>query len=256
MVRGTIIEKDETGSTNDDAKQLAIEGASHLTVVWAHRQTAGRGRHDRRWVAYDGNVFWSVIVRPQSGWRHTDLVYVNALAVLRTLQERIGHEAMLRLKWPNDVLLNGFKVAGSLLECGGTWIEGRPEWLVIGTGINVVDHPSSPDLRYRATSLRHAGFPSVTRDELIAPLLHSLSDEIERWQKSGFSLVRARYLQAAYGLNETVRVGLSADKSLYQDGIHRGLDEQGCLLLEVTPGTTRKLWSGDVIFKEGPSASS
>src|SRR5262245_36318692 len=89
-----VIEKTETGSTNDDAKQLAAAGAPHLTVVWAHRQVMGRGRHDRAWASPEGNLYWSVIIRPQPGWPPAaNLVYVNALAVLTTLAAATGPEA-------------------------------------------------------------------------------------------------------------------------------------------------------------------
>ena len=153
------IEKVETGSTNNDAKQMAADGAPHLTVVWAHVQTVGRGRHERPWISFEGNVFWSIIARPQADWpSFSDLVYVNALAVRATLLGVLPAGSDVRLKWANDVLLNGRKVSGTLLESGGAWRAGRPEWVVIGTGINVVAHPESADLRYPATSFTARAF--------------------------------------------------------------------------------------------------
>jgi BirA family biotin operon repressor/biotin-[acetyl-CoA-carboxylase] ligase len=249
--RDVVIEKQETTSTNDDAKQLAIEGAPHLTVVWAHRQTAGRGRQGREWTCYEGNVFWSAVLRPEPDWpRHTDLVYVNALAVHRTLAELLGPGADIKLKWPNDILLSGGKLVGSLLESGGQWTNGQPEWLVVGNGINVVDHPTTQDVRYPATSLHEAGFGHASRDPIIRALRTNLEAEIEYWRRNRFPGVRTRYLSLAHGLGTSIRVRASEDKSMYREGIYRGIDDAGSLLLEVEPGKLEKFWSGDVIPRD------
>ena len=245
-----IIEKPETGSTNDDAKRLAADGAEHLTVVWAHRQTAGRGRHDRAWVSPEGNLFWSVIVRPQAGWPPVaNLVYVNALAVLRTLQEATGRGAAVTLKWPNDVLLNGGKVAGSLLERSGGQDKGPPPWVVIGTGINVREHPEVADVRYPATSLYREGYTGVRREALAAALRANVAAAIDSWVATGFAPVRDTYLRHAHALGVTIRVGLSSDRSQYLDGVYRGIDADGALLLERLDGSSVTLYSGDVILR-------
>ena len=243
-----IIEKLETGSTNDDAKRLAGDGAPHLTVVWAHRQTSGRGRHDRAWVSPEGNLFWSVIVRPQPGWPPVpNLVYVNALAVLQTLDAVAGPAATLTLKWPNDVLLNGSKVAGSLLESAGSHDQLPPPWIVIGTGINVARHPETADVRYPATSLHREGYTGVRPAALALSLRASVGAAIESWVATGFGAVRDAYLRHAHALGEPIRVGVTRERSEYLDGVYRGIDADGALLLERPDGTILKLHSADVI---------
>lgn len=242
------IEKIETGSTNSDAKTLADAGADHLTVVWAHRQTAGRGRHDRAWVSMEGNVFWSVILRPDHGWPNNlgQVVYVCALSVLKAIRAVVGDDAQLKLKWPNDVLLNGCKVSGTLLEAKVRG-NGRPEYIVAGTGINVVAHPDGSDLRYPASDLRAQGFAHAQRDSIIARLRPSLESELERWLKHGFDPVRQDYHANAFGLNTVLRVGLTPNKSDYHEGVYEGIDANGSMMLRVG-GEVMLLNSGDVLL--------
>jgi BirA family biotin operon repressor/biotin-[acetyl-CoA-carboxylase] ligase len=245
-----IIEKPVTGSTSSDAKELAEAGAGHMTIVWAHRQTAGRGRHDRKWISYEGNVFWSAILRPDHRWpRFTDIVFVNALAVHRTISEVTGKQAALQLKWPNDVLLNGKKVSGSLLESGGGFTGRNPRWIVIGVGINVVAHPEGADMRYPPTSLHAEGFSVAMRDHLVAALSSNLESEIEWWLGNGFGGVQERYLQHAHGLNQAIRIGLTPHKDEYIDGVYRGIDADGALLLQLADGKKQRFDAGDVILK-------
>src|SRR4029453_14626985 len=236
-----VIEKAETGSTNDDAKRLAVEGAPHLTVVWDHPQVPGRRRHDRAWSAPEGNVYWSVIVRPQPGWPPVaNLVYVNALAVLGALEAVTGPAAGLCLRGPNDGLLNARNVAGPLHESAGGPGHGPPPWVVMGTGINVREHPEDPDMRYPATSLHREGDTGAQREAVAALAAPGIA--------TGFPAIRDAYLRHAHALGETIRVGLSRDRREYVDGVYRGIDGHGALLLERADGSTVTLHSGDVIL--------
>ncbi len=242
-----VIEKTETGSTNDDAKELAIQGAPHFTVVWAHKQTSGRGTRERQWMSPEGNVSWSIILRPSHDWPNfTDIVYVNALAVHRTISNAIGSSCHLQLKWPNDILLNGKKISGSLLESGGNWSSGLPEWVVIGTGINVKHHPDTIDMHYPPTSLFHEGFRTVQRDTLIANLHLNLEIFINIWISESFSKITSIYLQHAYNLNKNIRVGVSHNREEYREGIYRGVNEAGHLILEREDGTLDFLSSAEI----------
>lgn len=247
-----IIEKQVTGSTQDDALQLAEEGADHMTVVWAQIQTAGRGRYSRKWESMDGNVLWSIILRPQPDWpSYLNLVFVNALAVRRAVFEEIGNSVDIELKWPNDIIVGGYKVAGSLLQSGGTSTDGRsPGYIVIGTGINVSRHPDGEGMLYPPNSLAGIGFHLASRNSLIGRLNSILPEEIERWSRLGFSDVRERYLSHAHRLHHEITVGTSADKSTYKTGIYKEIDETGRLVLQ-TKGGDEKLNAGDVILKVG-----
>ncbi len=137
---------DSVGSTSDEALRLAREGAPHGTVVTAREQTAGRGRVGRAWASPPGNLYLSVLLRldlPVA--RIAELSFVAALAVAETVDAFVAGRASL--KWPNDVLIDGAKVAGILIEqADGV--------AVIGIGVNVAHCPSG--LAYPVTSLMDA----------------------------------------------------------------------------------------------------
>ena len=243
-----ILEKIETVSTNDDAKRLADEGAAHFTVVWAHRQTGGRGSRGRGWTSIEGNVFWSVIIRPEKGWpTYSDLVYVQALSVLEAVSSQTGKDAELTLKWPNDLLLNGRKAAGVLIETSGPYHDGQPAWVVMGVGINVIGHPSDVNTIYGATSLHAEGYRNVTRAALISSLLVRLQENIGLWRTHGFEPIRKAYLNRAHGLNSTIRVGTNPERSKYVDGIYAGIDTDGALMLILADGRRKNFHSGEVM---------
>jgi BirA family biotin operon repressor/biotin-[acetyl-CoA-carboxylase] ligase len=165
------------GSTNERARELAAAGAPHGTLVTAGEQTAGRGRQGRTWAAPAGRaLLCSVIVREQPR--------LLPLAAGVAVAEVVGDEALL--KWPNDVLVNGLKVAGIL-------VEGRPDerWAVVGIGLNVAlaesDFP--PELRDRAGTL---GLPISAIEPTLAALLTMLERWIEAPEADLLGAVRAR----------------------------------------------------------------
>lgn len=245
-----LIDIFQTGSTNDDAKALADAGALAFTVVTARVQTAGRGRYQRQWISSEGNVFWSIILRPDRTWHvFSDIVYINALAIRDVLLTLCGHRIDLKFKWPNDLMVDGRKVGGSLLESGGMWNEGRPAWVVIGTGINLVSHPDSPDMRYTASDLSAAGFPYVTRDDVVHRLGPALKEQIERWKQFGFAEIRKTYLQSAFRLGDTIHVGLTGDRTAYREGIYKGIDDSGHLIMDTPDGVIR-LSSAEVVLRQ------
>jgi len=137
----TLVELPAVGSTNDYAKDLARKGQSAFTVVWTHDQTAGKGRQGNTWTSIPGNLYMTMILRPGVNAERTgQLSFVAAVALAETLKEFLPSSAQITLKWPNDLLLNGKKAAGILLEteAGGA----KPvDWVVIGMGVNVTGAP-------------------------------------------------------------------------------------------------------------------
>ena len=133
---------DEVGSTNDLARRLAEEGEPEGAVVLARAQTAGRGRHGRIWSSPAGNLYVSVLLRPGRGLGETSaLSLVSGLALADALAELGADGSRLKLKWPNDVLIDGAKVAGLLLESGGAG--STAAWVVVGSGVNLVSAPAA-----------------------------------------------------------------------------------------------------------------
>ncbi|NKE48625.1 biotin--[acetyl-CoA-carboxylase] ligase [Roseomonas frigidaquae] len=244
-----VIEKDVTGSTNDDLKRLTSEAGGHLTVVWARRQTAGRGRHDRQWISEEGNVFWSILLRPQPTWPSVgELPFVNALAVKAAIDDALGANSGISFKWPNDLILQERKVGGSLIEAGA-YSDRTPGWIVVGTGVNVRHHPEGAGMVYPPGALHSLGFPQASRDAIIERLNIRFCAFLDLWVQKGFAAIRLAYLQCAHRLGERVTVGLGHNKTFYEEGIYEGIDIDGALILKKSDGSISRLITGEVILK-------
>ena len=237
---------DDLDSTNDEAKRQAARGAPDGTIIVARHQTGGRGRRGREWVSPEGNLFVTLLLRPDCGPQQaSQLSFVAALAVAETIRGILPAGKRVELKWPNDVLVKGRKISGILLEAapGG----GGLDWVVIGCGINVASHP---ELREgMATSLLAEGAPPLTLDSVLADLLQTLHDGIARWQAKGFAPVRADWLASAHGVGQPIVVRLAGETLR---GTFAALDENGALLLELAGGGRRLVTGGEVYF--GPDA--
>jgi BirA family biotin operon repressor/biotin-[acetyl-CoA-carboxylase] ligase len=237
----TAVLRDTVGSTNDEAKALAAAGAPHGTLVWAQEQTAGRGRLDRQWQSPRGNLYMSCILRPAvAPARAAELGFVAALAVAETMRALLPAAVPVALKWPNDVLVDGGKVAGILLEAQ-SGPGGGVDWLVLGIGINVVAAPA--DTPYRAVALRPLGAEAGAQ-QVLETLCRALGALYADWQSQGFAGVRTRWLGLARGLGEPIEIRQG-------EGIVAGrfvdLDPDGALVLETAAGR-RRITTGDVNF--------
>lgn len=217
------------GSTNTVARELAAAGAPHGTVVTAAEQTAGRGRQGRRWTAPPGSaLLYSAILRPLEP-RHSVLPLAVPLAICETAEHlRPGIEC--KVKWPNDIHLEGRKLAGILIEA-------RPQdgWAVLGIGLNLTITPEQfpPDLRDRATSL-FSDAPANSGETSAA-----LSESLTRWIDADPAHVLAEWRKrdALLGREVTWEKGT---------GIAEGIDERGYLLVRLADGDRVALGAGDV----------
>ncbi|MDR3114156.1 MAG: biotin--[acetyl-CoA-carboxylase] ligase [Treponema sp.] len=238
-------------STNEYAKALAKKGAPSGTVVWAHRQTTGKGTRNRTWESPEGNVYWSGIIQSKDIGEasFTELVYVNALAVYHAITQYMPEASQAAIKWPNDIVVAEKKIAGSLLECGAFDSAGKPGWIVIGNGINVLRSPGGhPAMLYPPTSLKECGC-DVSREELVAALHTRLGEYIALWLEHGFSALRKAYLAKAFRLHKDISLGISADKGEYVTGRYDGIDEKGYIILSCADKTIKKFHSGDVFVR-------
>ncbi len=208
-----------TDSTNTRARELAAGGAPHGTLVTALEQTAGRGRQGRTWTAAAGRaLLCSLVIRDPSA--------LLPLAAGVAVAELVGADAAL--KWPNDVLLRGRKVAGIL-------VEGRPQedWAVLGIGLNVAlrDQDFLPELADRAATLGLG-------PDALEPTLERLLRSLERWlRESGPRLLEAVRARDAL-LHQPVRWGAC-------EGRGAGIDDRGRLLVDTSAGPVA-LESGEV----------
>jgi BirA family biotin operon repressor/biotin-[acetyl-CoA-carboxylase] ligase len=224
-------------STNTRARELAAGGAPHGTVVTADEQTAGRGRQGRTWTAPPGAaLLYSAVLCPLEP-RHSLLPLAVALAVCETAEQlRPGIEC--KVKWPNDVHLDGRKLAGILIEA-------RPQdgWAVLGIGLNLTISPEDfpPELRDRATSLfadaRGVTFPSHARITHTATA--ELSERLGGWLEAaeGRVLAEWRNRDALRGREVSWEQG---------SGVAEGIDERGYLVVRLADGDRVALGAGDV----------
>jgi BirA family biotin operon repressor/biotin-[acetyl-CoA-carboxylase] ligase len=164
--------------------------------------------------------------------------FVTAVAVAEAVAALLPVGPRVTCKWPNDVLIDGAKCSGILLESriGAKAVE----WVIIGTGINVASHPDG--LGFRATSLKAVG-GLATVETVLEAYVERLAIWLERWQKDGFLPIRQAWLLRADGLGQAVRVRL-ADATL--DGVFESLDEQGALVLLDADGSRRRITAGEV----------
>jgi len=229
----TLIALESVGSTNDEASRLADAGAPEGTVVWAREQSGGRGRRGRNWASPVGNLYSSTILRPDcAAPRAAELGFVAALAV----GDLVPAGRAVRLKWPNDVLVDGGKVAGILLE-SAIGQDGLVEHVVAGIGINVSFAPQLPEMRYPGAAL------GGTVEAALEGLTRALSLRLVQWRRDGFETVRAAWLAQAGPLGAEVDVRLGEE---LVRGQFAGLDREGALLLETSAGP-RKIVSGELL---------
>ena len=235
-----LLRYDTLGSTNDEAKRLAEAGAEDWTVVSAREQTAGRGRGGNTFVSPPGNLYLSVILRPaRSASVAAQLGFAAALAVGEAVIRRLPPGRDLRYKWPNDVLVDGQKLSGILLESAAAQ-DGTLAWLVVGIGVNVARHPMGTT--WPATSLEALGAGPVVVGDLLRDIVTALQSETDRWLQEGFAPLRAAWLARAYGLGDTVGVRLPRERL---SGRFVDLDRDGVLLLETAEGP-RRIAAGEI----------
>lgn len=232
---------DACGSTNTEAKAWARDGAPEGAVVLAEHQTAGRGRRGRAWTDAAGqNVLCSVVLRPSLPPDRLGLVTLaGGLAVADAIA---GWTAPVepRIKWPNDVLLNGRKCCGMLLEAD----LGAMPFVVLGIGLNVNQTDFPAEIADRATSLRLEAGRLVPR----APLFASLLERLERWadRLDDGDAVRRAFESRMAGRGEAAVAHAAAGRTL--EGRIEGVDASGALLLR-TPDALHALHAGEVTLR-------
>lgn len=239
-----LVALERVESTNDEARRLAEAGAEDGTLVWAREQTKGRGRQGREWSSPPGNLFMTLVLRPDGPpARAAQLSFLAALAVGDAVGSVAPPMIEVRYKWPNDVLFNERKGAGILLE-SRTAGQDHLDWLLLGIGVNVASHPEQA--RLPATSLRFEGMPSsVTAIDLLEAFSRHFMRWVDQWLAEGFEPIRQGWLRHAKGLGEIIEVRLPRDTL---SGRFLDLDGSGALLLELPDGTRRKVTAGDVYF--------
>jgi BirA family biotin operon repressor/biotin-[acetyl-CoA-carboxylase] ligase len=234
-------------STNSTAKLLAQDKAPEGTLVVSGEQTKGRGRSGRDWASPPGNLYLSLLLRPhESAAVAAQHSFVAALSVHDFIAPLLRQHD-LKLKWPNDVLVDGRKVCGILLE-SATAPDGGLAWLIIGIGINVASVPSV--VAETATCLHDLGCGDVKVDDCLAGFSVSLWRWLERWRLEGFAPIRSAWLSRCGALEQALRVRAGGEQF---DGVFEDLDEEGALIVKLPNGGFRRITAGEVFFADRQS---
>jgi len=222
------------GSTSDELAVRLRTGSFVREGDWliADRQTAGRGRQGRLWEDGAGNFMGSTVVHlGKEGSPPESLALVAALAVQQSVAPHVGSSRQAMLKWPNDVMIDGAKVAGVLLERQG-------QAVIVGIGVNLASAPMLPDRP--AIALGDFG-PVPARDEFAEILAATFALELERWRTAGLDPILRRWQAAAHPIG--ARLCLSESRL---EGTFAGLTADGALQLRAADGTTHVVNAGEV----------
>jgi BirA family biotin operon repressor/biotin-[acetyl-CoA-carboxylase] ligase len=235
-----LLELDEIDSTNEEARRRAAAGEARPLWIVAARQSAGRGRRSKAWQSSPGNLFATLLLRPEkAAGECAQLSFLAALAVCDMLAG-FAPRAHLALKWPNDVLAEGRKIAGILLESESR--AGGAAWLAVGIGVNLTTSPE--DTEFPAISLAALGGVAPAPKDALLHLAAAFAKWYEVWRTAGFSPIREAWLARASGLGSRIRARLAREEIT---GVFQGIDDSGALLLGVNGGT-RAIAAGEVFY--------
>ena len=226
---------DQLDSTNEEACRRAQAGETGPLWISAARQTVGRGRRGRNWETLTGNLAATLLLtppRPLAEW--PQLSFAAAIATADMVAECAPH-ARIAVKWPNDVLGDGRKLAGILLERAGAA-------LAIGIGVNLAYFPAETE--FPATALAELGAGPVAADAALAKLAVHFAKWYDIWVMQGFAPLRDAWLARAAGLGARIRARLPEGERF---GLFEGIDESGGLLLNEA-GRIRTISAGEVFF--------
>jgi len=238
-IKWQINQFQQTDSTQDLAHDAAKDGADEGAVFQALKQNAGRGRHGNQWSAPLGNLYLSFVLRPDYGLDKAGQVsFVVACALARALELYMNtakHE--LKLKWPNDVLVDGLKISGILLESN---IENNKlDSLIVGIGVNIFN---KPDLAICLNDIASDPvYVNIVRDQI----LHEFNVFYTLWRKDGFAPIREFWQDYAYGMGADMTARLPNEKF---KGAFGGINDEGALILIEANGDERIINAAEVHF--------
>lgn len=233
---------EETGSTNIDAKRLGEEGAAHGTIVVADKQNAGRGRRGRVWQSPAGkDIYFTILLRPSfEPDKASGLTLVMALSVAQAVERKCSLKA--GIKWPNDVVLNGKKICGILTEMNME--TDYIQHVVIGVGINVNLDEMPEEISQTATSILWESGEKTARAELLQEVLARFEENYGMYEKElDLSYMREEYNSHLVNVGKQVKV---LDPKGEFEGIARGINASGELLIETPDGKVAEVYAGEV----------
>ena len=227
----------EIDSTNEEARRQAEAGERGPLWIMAERQMAGRGRRGAVWQAPAGNLTATLLLSPP---RDCAQISFAAALAMADMAQQFAPRACITVKWPNDVLAAGRKLAGILLESGLR--KDNAYWLAVGIGANLASHPDSTE--FPATSLAALGVVPPAPHAALGVLAARFTHWYDRWMTEGFESLRAAWLARAPELGTAIRARLPHET---RHGLFEGIDASGALLLR-EPSGVRAIAAGEVFF--------
>jgi len=224
-------------STQDIAKQYLSEGQNLPFAIHTDKQSSGRGRSGNQWVSLEGNLLTSIAI-PLQDVPVKDIGQYSFLTAV-VLMDCLAEYGVVNAqnKWPNDILVDGQKIAGILLESNSN-NDGVLNALIIGIGINIMNAPEG------AICIHNLTGDSILPSEFLNQFIKQLDIQLLYFKQHGFDPIRKKWLDKAYGLGILIKVRLPNE---IFHGEFMGLDNDGALLVKVD-GIPRKVYSGDVFF--------
>jgi BirA family transcriptional regulator, biotin operon repressor / biotin---[acetyl-CoA-carboxylase] ligase len=242
LINYNLLHFESIDSTNAEAMRLAKAGVTGNVLIVADRQTNGRGQRGRKWVSLPGNLHMSIMLETDKNLRQlSQLTFLTANVLAETIASFTNNlDVEVELKWPNDVLINGKKVAGILLESikfGGN------QYVVIGIGVNVSNKPMIENRV--VSSLKE----SINFDQRVEDLMNRLIKKFDQcyfeWERDeSFYNIRSKWLSRAHNLSKIVTVDNGEGRI---SGLFKGIDEEGSIILELAGGQISKLNYGEVV---------
>ena len=231
-----LIELSSIDSTNSEAKRIIASGKASSSIIFAHAQTAGRGRYGREWKSGKGNLYMSILLPLECELsKAAELSFVIGLATYKIVSSLVKN-VQIKLKWPNDIFINNDKVGGILLE---SITHADQTWIILGLGLNLAYAPIE-----HSSSLKKHGI-DISPQNMIDLILPSFAKYHNMWKLTGFTNIRKLWLNHAYKLDEQVNIG---DMNTRITGLFESIDETGAMIIKLESGEMRKMSVGEMFF--------
>ena len=227
------LDYNELESTNDEA--LRLSSTEDKLIVTSKVQTKGKGRLGRKWKSFDGNLFMSILM-PWSISENNALVFIISVALQKTVKQILPN-ANVKIKWPNDVLVNDKKISGILIEVGE---QGK---VVIGIGVNIKKSPQDENIIYPTTSLFEEGI-NIDRVDFMKKFISSFEEIKDVYLKEGMAEIVKIWQAEAKGIGEKIKIKLLNNE---KTGVFQGIDNTGRIILDIN-GNIETFNAGDVFF--------
>lgn len=232
---------EEIDSTNNEAKRLMQSGAFDRLVIWSKSQNQGKGRSGRVWESPEGNLYLSVLLPINCSLEQSaQLSFVMSLAihdVITSLAIKNNLKLDIKLKWPNDVLVNGKKICGILME---SLSEEVKDWVTIGMGLNV---EKTPDIE-NTVSLKDLGI-KIGVGEVLGMVMNQFDYYHDMWLIYEFDKIRKIWLKSAYKLRKVITISNISNRI---SGVFEGVDKEGNIIIRLASGEKIPMNTGEVFF--------